>query len=147
MAAYIVRRLLWFIPVLLAVGFVTFMIARMTPGGPFDRDPTRRQITASTEQILRAKFGMDLPVWHQFTRYMFFDIETDPKTGGNKIVWGALGGNLGPTYQSRGAQTVRITSSEVSRGSQAASAIRHAWASKRSFLRWCWASRLVCWRR
>ena len=107
MTAYIFRRLLWFIPVLVAVGFVTFMIARMTPGGPFDRDPTRRQIPASTERILRAKFGMDLPVWRQFTRYMFFDIETDPKTGGNKIVWGALGGNLGPTYQSRGAQTVQ----------------------------------------
>jgi len=38
---------------------------------------------------------------------MFFDIETDPKTGKNKIVWGAMGGNLGPTYSSRGTQTVQ----------------------------------------
>jgi oligopeptide transport system permease protein len=60
-----------------------------------------------TERVLRAKFGLDLPVWRQFTRYLFFDIEKDPKTGANKIVWGAIGGNLGPTYQSRGAQTVQ----------------------------------------
>jgi oligopeptide transport system permease protein len=60
-----------------------------------------------TERVLRAKFGLDLPVWRHFTRYLFFDIEKDPKTGANKIVWGAIGGNLGPTYQSRGAQTVQ----------------------------------------
>jgi oligopeptide transport system permease protein len=107
MTAYIIRRVLWFIPVLVSVGLVTFIIARATPGGPFDRDPTRRAMPASTERILRQKFGMDLPVWRQFTRYMFFDIETDPKTGQNKIVWGALGGNLGPTYASRGTQTVQ----------------------------------------
>jgi oligopeptide transport system permease protein len=107
MTTYIIRRVFWFIPVLVCVGLVTFAIARATPGGPFDRDPTRRAMPASTERILRARFGMDLPMWRQFTRYMFFDIEADPKTGKNKIVWGALGGNLGPTYSSRGTQTVQ----------------------------------------
>ena len=76
MAAYIVRRVLWFVPVLFAVGLVTFLIARATPGGPFDRDPNRRQIPITTQRVLNAKFGLDLPVWRQFTRYMFFDIET-----------------------------------------------------------------------
>ena len=107
MAAYIIRRVLWFVPVLFSVGLITFMIARATPGGPFDTDPNRRQLPASTEKVLRARFGLDLPVWRQFTRYMFFDIETDPKTKQPKIVWGALGGNLGPTYTSRGAETVQ----------------------------------------
>src|SRR5215207_744806 len=107
MTAYILRRFLWFIPVLCAVGLITFLIARATPGGPFDRDPTRRQMPPATEKVLRAKFGLDLPVWRQFTRYMLFDIETDAKTKQPKIVWGALGGNLGPTYQSRGAQSVQ----------------------------------------
>lgn len=107
MTEYIIRRVLWFIPVLLAVGIITFSIARITPGGPFDTDPNRRQLPPATEKVLRAKFGMDLPFWRQFTRYMLFDIETDPKTKQPKIVWGALGGNLGPTYQSRGSQTVQ----------------------------------------
>jgi oligopeptide transport system permease protein len=50
------------------VGLITFLIARATPGGPFDTDPNRRQLPASTEKVLRARFGLDLPVWRQFTR-------------------------------------------------------------------------------
>lgn len=107
MTAYIIRRVLWFVPVLLSVGLITFMIARSTPGGPFDTDPSRRQMPASAERVLRTKFGMDLPLWRQFTRYMLFDIEKDAKTGANKIVCGAVCGNLGPTYASRGTQTVQ----------------------------------------
>ncbi|MDZ4719218.1 MAG: ABC transporter permease [Roseiflexaceae bacterium] len=107
MTEYIIRRILWFIPVILSVGLITFGIARITPGGPFDTDPNRRQLPPATEKVLRAKFGMDLPFWRQFTRYMLFDIEIDPKTKQQKIVWGAIGGNLGPTYQSRGSQTVQ----------------------------------------
>jgi oligopeptide transport system permease protein len=120
MSTYIIRRIFWFIPVLFSVGLITFMIARSTPGGPFDTDPNRRQLSPSTEKVLRARFGMDLPVWRQFTRYMFFDIETDSKTKQPKIVWGALGGNLGPTYTSRGAETVQhyLFSSSASRASR-----------------------------
>jgi oligopeptide transport system permease protein len=107
MTTFIIRRILWFIPVLVSVGVITFLIARATPGGPFDTDPSRRQLSPSAEKVLRAKFGMDLPIWRQLTRYLFFDIETDPKTKQPKIVWGAIGGNLGPTYASRGAETVQ----------------------------------------
>lgn len=107
MTAYIIRRILWQIPVLVIVGLLTFTIARMTPGGPFDTDPSRRQLSPRVEAVLREKFGMDLPIWRQFTRYMFFDLVTDPKTGERRILWGAIGGNFGPTYASRGARTVQ----------------------------------------
>ncbi len=107
MTAYIIRRILWNIPVLIIVGFVTFGIAKLTPGGPFDTDPERRQLSPRVEAILRERFGMDLPFWRQFTRYMFFDVVPDPKTGEWKIQWGAIAGNLGPTYSSRGARTVQ----------------------------------------
>lgn len=116
MTAYIVRRLLWFIPVLFFVGLITFTIARLTPGGPFDTDPTRRRLSPGAERALRAKFGMDLPMWRQFTRYMFFDIQVNPQTGEREIYWGALGGNLGPTYKSRGARTVQQELFEGSSG-------------------------------
>lgn len=107
MTAYLLRRILWLIPVLFSVGLITFTIARITPGGPFDAEREGRRLPPSAEKVLRAKFGMDLPIWRQFTRYMFLDIETDQKTGKRTIVWGALGGNLGPTYTSRGARTVQ----------------------------------------
>lgn len=107
MVRFIVRRLLWFVPVLFIVGLVTFSIARITPGGPFDRDPDRRQLPPRTEALLRERFGLDLPVWRQFTRYMLFDIETNARTGEREIRWGAIGGNFGPTFSSRGARTVQ----------------------------------------
>jgi ABC-type dipeptide/oligopeptide/nickel transport system permease component len=107
MTAYIIRRILWQIPVLVVVGFITFAIAKVTPGGPFDTDPDRRQMSPRVEAILRERFGLDLPEWRQFTRYMFFDFETNPETGQREIVWGAMGGNFGPTYASRGARTVQ----------------------------------------
>jgi oligopeptide transport system permease protein len=107
MTAYIIRRILWQIPVLLIVGLMTFGIAKITPGGPFDTDPNRRQLSPAVEKIMRQKFGMDLPFWHQFTRYMLFDFVGNPKTGQQDFVWGALGGNFGPTYTSRGARTVQ----------------------------------------
>jgi oligopeptide transport system permease protein len=107
MTAYIIRRLLWQIPVLIIVGLITFSIAKVTPGGPFDTDPERRQMSPRVEALLRQKFGLDLPAWRQFTRYMFLDIETDPATGQQVVVWGAIGGNFGPTYASRGARTVQ----------------------------------------
>lgn len=107
MTAYIIRRMLWFIPVLFIVGLVTFTIARFDPRRPFDTDPERRRLPPSAEKALRTKFGLDLPMWRQFTRYMFFDFETNPKTGQQEIRWGAIGGNLGPTYSSRGSRTVQ----------------------------------------
>lgn len=106
MTAYIIRRVLWFIPVLFCVGLITFAIARMTPGGPFDTNPNR-PLPRATQRALEQKFGMHLPWWRQFTRYMFFDIETDSRTKERSIRWGAIGGNLGPTYASRGAESVQ----------------------------------------
>jgi ABC-type dipeptide/oligopeptide/nickel transport system permease component len=107
MTAYIIRRILWQIPVLFIVGLISFGIAKATPGGPFDTDPERRQLSPRVEKVLREKFGMDLPFWRQFTRYMFFDFVPDPKTGEQVFQWGAIGGNFGPTYSSRGARTVQ----------------------------------------
>lgn len=109
MLGYTIRRLLWLIPVLATVGLCTFTIMRAAPGGPFDRDPSRRQMSASAEKTLQQKFGLDKPVWRQFTRYMFVDRERDPKTGQQRWVCGAVCGNLGPTYASKGSRTVQAT--------------------------------------
>ena len=36
MTRYIVRRMLFFIPVLFVIGLITFVTIRTIPGGPFD---------------------------------------------------------------------------------------------------------------
>ncbi len=109
MFSYTLRRLLWMIPVLLAVGLVTFVVMHAAPGGPFDQDPTRREMGQSTRKTLEAKFGLDKPYWRQFVRYMLVDRDLDRTTGKMKWVCGAICGNLGPTYTSRGAKTVQAT--------------------------------------
>lgn len=106
MFSYVLRRVLWMIPVLMTVGLVTFIVMRTAPGGPFDRDPNRRGISASTQKRLEERFALDLPVWRQFTRYMLVDRELDRATGKQVWVCGAICGHLGPTYASRGSKTV-----------------------------------------
>ncbi len=106
MFSYTLRRLLWLIPVIFTVGLITFMIMRAAPGGPFDREPERRGISPAAQRRLEAKFALDKPMWRQFTRYMFVDRERNEQTGENQWVCGAICGNLGPTYASRGSKTV-----------------------------------------
>jgi oligopeptide transport system permease protein len=62
------RRLL-FLPLwLLVISFLAFLLVRLAPGGPFDRD----RVPASPEikRRLEAKFHLDEPLWQQYARYL-----------------------------------------------------------------------------
>lgn len=96
MTTYLLRRILWMIPVLLLVALITFTMMHMAPGGPWDRDLSRRQVDAATQKALNAKFGLDKP--------LFVNLE-----GGNPLdsqfftyIGNALQGDLGPSYRQRG---------------------------------------------
>ena len=67
MFAYILRRLLWLIPVLLAVALITFTLMHLVPGGPWERE---RRLPPQAEENLNAKYGLDKPVWRQFATYV-----------------------------------------------------------------------------
>jgi ABC-type dipeptide/oligopeptide/nickel transport system permease component len=70
MSRYIIRRFLWFIPVLLTVTIFTFVLVRVIPGGPFDRIGDRTlppEIVANLE----AKYHLDKPMWQQYLEYMW----------------------------------------------------------------------------
>ena len=50
--AYVLRRLLEMIPVLLIVVAATFFLAHAVPGGPFDKDrPLPAEVKARLEQV------------------------------------------------------------------------------------------------
>lgn len=68
MTAYIVRRLLWMLPTLFFVALVTFAFMHLVPGGPWDA--SGRPISDTLEEQLRAKYGLDEPVWRQFLTYI-----------------------------------------------------------------------------
>lgn len=107
MLPFLARRLCWSVLVIVIAAFLTLAVATMTPGSPFDTDPEHRQLSPGAEQILRARFGTDLPLWRQFTRYLLADMETDQRSGAARLVCGVVCGNFGPTYTSRGARSVQ----------------------------------------
>jgi len=65
--AFLVRRLLWAIPVLWVVATLTFVVIRLVPGGPFDRD---KNFPPAIKANIEARYGLDLPWWKQYLRYM-----------------------------------------------------------------------------
>ena len=89
MFRFIARRLLWLIPVLFTVTLVTFLLMHAAPGGPWDRDPGRRQIDAATQAKLDHQFGLDKPMWRQFVAYILGDVDDE-----GQFVCGAICGNL-----------------------------------------------------
>jgi len=103
MFTYIVRRVLWLVPVMLLVSLVTFILMKNTPGGPWDRDLTARQVDATTQAMLNKFYGLDKPLWRQYVAYVVGDFDSD-----GKLVCGLLCGNLGPSYRMRGLSIQEI---------------------------------------
>ncbi len=69
LGGYIVRRLLWAIPVLFIISVVVFVILRLAPGDPVDTILGQRY-DEQTAQILRDKYGYSDPVHIQYMKYM-----------------------------------------------------------------------------
>ncbi len=97
MTTYIVKRLLWLIPVILVVSAVTFFLMHNAPGGPWDRDLSSRQVDANTQRLLNDYYGLDKPLWRQYVAYLIGDFKDD-----GTFVCGAVCLNLGPSYRQRG---------------------------------------------
>lgn len=75
MIAFIVRRLLAMIPLLIIVSIITFFIIQLPPGDFFDTMQAEIAETggaqdAQTFQILRERYGLDQPFWVQYIRWV-----------------------------------------------------------------------------
>jgi oligopeptide transport system permease protein len=104
MIAFLVRRLLWMVPVLFVISLVTFLLMRAAPGGPWDRDPGRRQVDPATEARLNEQFGLNKPMWRQYVGYVIGDFGGEDEG----FVCGAICGNLGLSYRQRGRTVQEI---------------------------------------
>ena len=82
MAKFIGRRLLYLLPVLLAVTLLTFLISSLLPG---DLASTMLGDQATPEKVaaLRAQMGLDRPIWEQYGIWL----------------WGVLHGDLGRSFR------------------------------------------------
>jgi oligopeptide transport system permease protein len=66
---YVLRRLLWLIPVLFFVILITFTMAHLAPGSPWDK-AGGRQLSQAVVNNLNIKYGLDKPGWQQFLIYI-----------------------------------------------------------------------------
>jgi oligopeptide transport system permease protein len=82
MATYIIRRMLWLIPVLFVVSLITFGLMKAVPGGPWS---TERAVSAGVQSQINEKFGYNKPVVEQYITWV-----TDMARG-----------DFGPTFRFR----------------------------------------------
>ncbi|HYD07464.1 MAG TPA: ABC transporter permease [Reyranella sp.] len=82
MARFIGRRLLYLLPVLLAVTLLTFLIAALLPGD-LAYTILGDQATPEKVEALRAQMGLDLPIWQRYLLWL----------------WNAVQGDLGRSFR------------------------------------------------
>jgi ABC-type dipeptide/oligopeptide/nickel transport system permease component len=68
MLAFIIRRIVWTIPVLLLVILMTFLMMKLIKGNPFQ--VTDRPVPESIQRNLDRKFHLDKPWWVQYLYYV-----------------------------------------------------------------------------
>jgi oligopeptide transport system permease protein len=68
MLKFVVRRVLWTIPIILLVIFMTFLMMKAIKGSPFRR--TERAVPPAVLANLNRKFGLDQPWYRQYFQYV-----------------------------------------------------------------------------
>ncbi len=68
---FVLKRLLSIVPILFGVSVVTFALVHLTPGDPIDQMVgVNPHVTAADEAQLRARYGLDEPLWQQYLTWM-----------------------------------------------------------------------------
>jgi len=102
MFRFIIKKFLRVTIVIFSVTLVMFLLLHAIPGSPLSNFSNARRVMQNLyydESILREvnrRFGLDLPLWRQFTRYVVGD-NID-----GSFVCGLICGNLGPSISQRG---------------------------------------------
>ena len=66
MITFIVRRILWIIPVLFTVSIITFFLMHSVPGGPWDSE---KRLPQGVQDRLNAQYGLDQPIYVQYVSW------------------------------------------------------------------------------
>jgi len=70
LSQYILRRLLIAIPSLLGISIVLFTVLALAPGDPFEELATNPNVPPEVRLMLRAKFGLDDPVYLRYFHWL-----------------------------------------------------------------------------
>lgn len=69
MFAFLVKRVLWFIPTILAIAIVTFIMMNLTPGSPF-QPAGANNLREDIIQQIEKQYGLDKPLPVRFVIYI-----------------------------------------------------------------------------
>ena len=100
----ITKKLLRVLVMLFGVILVMFLLIHAIPGNPLSNYSNAQRglqtysMDRDTLRVINQRFGLDLPLWRQFTRYLVGD--TYGENG--SFVCGVICGNLGPSISQRG---------------------------------------------
>ena len=67
MQLYIIRRVLWLIPVLFFISLITFLLMHTVPGGPWDKE---KRVAPQVLENLNRKYGLDRPIHEQYWNFL-----------------------------------------------------------------------------
>ncbi len=65
---HFLRRLAFLPLLLLIISLLAFVLVRLAPGGPFDRE--RKPASPEIERNLKEKYHLDEPIWKQYGRFL-----------------------------------------------------------------------------
>lgn len=65
---YYLKRILALGPLLLVISLLAFLLVRVAPGGPFDKE--RAPASPEVERALNEKYRLDQPIWKQYLLYL-----------------------------------------------------------------------------
>lgn len=69
MTKYVIRRILFSIPVMFAIALVTFLMVHALPGGPFDT-LGERPMPQRVVEMMENRYGLNEPIPNQFVAYL-----------------------------------------------------------------------------
>lgn len=75
--SHLLRRILLAIPSLLGISIVLFTVLALAPGDPFGELATNPNVPAAVQAALRAKFGLDDPVWQRYFHWLLAMLRGD----------------------------------------------------------------------
>lgn len=105
---YLLGRLLGVLFVLASLMLLVFLLMHAMPGSPWDSTSAQRAMSnitmdPSTRENLDQRFGLDKPLWRQFTGYIFGDFDEN-----GDFQCGLVCGNMGPSYRQKGRSVQEI---------------------------------------
>jgi len=65
---YFLKKIIGLVPLLLIISLLAFILVRLAPGGPFDRE--RKPASPEIERNLLAKYHLDKPIWMQYLYFL-----------------------------------------------------------------------------